>query len=104
MKKVVLGAMLCGGLWGYDSIDEALENGILSGDITLYGSYTNGTKNQGGNKGKNDFSEFGYMVGSVGLAYHSAFYKYLRVAVSFRAVGVLYENDTDSIWGAGNSY
>ena len=25
MKKVVLGAMLCGGLWGYDSIDEALE-------------------------------------------------------------------------------
>ena len=37
----------------------------------------------------------------MGLAYHSAFYKYLRVAVSFRAVGVLYENDTDSIWGAG---
>lgn len=106
MKKIVLAAMLCGSVWGYvwgyDSIDEALENGISSGDITLYGNYTNGTKNQGNNKGKNDFSESGYMVGSVGLAYHSAFYKYLRVAVSFRAVGVAYENDIDSIWGAGN--
>lgn len=85
----------------YDSIDEALSNGISSGDVTIYSNYTNG-KDMPLNKAKNEFNESAYMAGSVGLAYHSAFYKYLRLAISFRAVGVAYEQNRDSIWSANN--
>ena len=97
-KNLLLVAIFYSNIWAYDSIDEALENGISSGDITFYGSYTNGADSI--NKAKNDLNESGYMVGSVGLAYHSAFWKYLRVAVSFRAVGTLYEQDKDSQWSS----
>lgn len=97
-RKIILIIVMYGNIWAYDSIDEALENGVSSGDITFYGSYTNGIDSI--NKAKNDLNESGYMVGSVGLAYHSAFWKYLRVAVSFRAVGILYEQDKDSQWSS----
>lgn len=100
LKSYAVCALLCAGsLWGYESIDEALENGISSGDITFYGNYTNGVKVPSGGA-KSDLSTAGYMVGSVGLSYHSAFYKYLRVAVSFRALGVAWEDDRDSQWSA----
>ena len=72
-KNLLLVAIFYSNIWAYDSIDEALENGISSGDITFYGSYTNGADSI--NKAKNDLNESGYMVGSVGLAYHSAFWK-----------------------------
>ncbi|WP_334089942.1 Opr family porin [Helicobacter typhlonius] len=100
MKKLAFILCACAIAWGYDSIDEALENGVSSGDVTLYGNYINGQKNPANVKSKNDLSEAGYVVGSVGLAYHSAFYKYLRLAVSFRALGVLYEADRHSQWSA----
>lgn len=97
-KKLILALCMCGSLWAYDRIDDALENGVSSGDITFYGSYTQGADSI--NNAKNDLSTAGYAVGSVGLAYHSAFWKYLRVAVSFRAAAVLYEHDDNSQWGA----
>lgn len=101
MRKIVYG--LAGaffGLFAYDSIDEALRNGISNGDITFYGSYTHGPKST--TLAKSDFNNSGYAVGSVGLAYQSAYWKYLRVAVSFRAVGVMYEDSKISQWG-GNA-
>lgn len=84
-------------IYAYDSIDEALENGISSGDITFYGNYTDGNKDS---ILKDELSQAAYAVGSVGLAYHSAFWKYLRVAVSFRAVGAIYEYSTQSQWSS----
>lgn len=101
-KKMFLALGMWSSLWAYDSIDDALENGISSGDITFYGNYTSGVKSTTNPALKNDLSEAGYAVASVGLAYHSAFWKYLRVAVSFRAVGTLYEYDKDSQW-SGNA-
>lgn len=99
-NKIALATLFCAStLFGYDSIDEALENGVSSGDITLYGNYTDGRRVIAGGV-KDDFSNAGYMVGSVGLSYHSAFYKYLRVAVSFRALGVAYEDDKNSQWAS----
>ena len=41
-RKIILIIVMYGNIWAYDSIDEALENGVSSGDITFYGSYTNG--------------------------------------------------------------
>ena len=99
-KKITLILIICANVWAYDSLDEALENGVSSGDITFYGNYTNGADTPLNSRAKNDLSQASYVVGSVGLAYHSAFWKYLRVAVSFRALGVMYENDKNSQWGA----
>ncbi|TLD96219.1 hypothetical protein LS71_007040 [Helicobacter jaachi] len=99
MFKYILALWLASAcVWAYDNIDDALENGISSGDITFYGNYSDGVKSP--NLSKGDFSDAGYMVGSVGLAYHSAFWKYLRVAVSFRATAVMYEEDKHSQWSA----
>lgn len=93
VKNLFLLTLFYSNIWAYDSIDEALENGISSGDITFYGNYTDSKNN-----GKSNIEDVGYMVGSVGLAYHSAFWKYLRVAVSFRALGVMYEHNEHSQW------
>lgn len=75
----------------YDSIDEALKNGVSKGDVIFYGDY------QGLNKGiattltPNNIATYsylgntGYLQGSVGLSYTSGFYKYIRAAIGFRA-------------------
>lgn len=98
MKKYILIMLIISFGYGYDSIDEAIENGVSSGDITLFGNYTNGVKTQG--NAKDDTNSVGYAVGSVSLSFHSAFYKYMRVAVSFRAASVLYEDDKNAQWSA----
>ena len=72
-KKMFLALGMWSSLWAYDSIDDALENGISSGDITFYGNYTSGVKSTTNPALKNDLSEAGYAVASVVLAYHSAF-------------------------------
>lgn len=95
-RKILLIIMMYGSIWAYDSIDDALKNGVSSGDITFYSNWATGAKSD--NYTKNETNDAGYLVGSVGLAYHSAFWKYLRVAVSFRATGVLYDNDRSSQW------
>ncbi|RDU60742.1 Opr family porin [Helicobacter marmotae] len=102
-RSIIVFLMICGlfgNIWAYDKLDDALENGISSGDILFYGNYTNGRDVISGGM-KDDYNQAGYMVGSVGLAYHSAFWKYLRVAVSFRAANILYEDDKLSQWSAG---
>ncbi|MGI0406365.1 Opr family porin [Helicobacter himalayensis] len=82
-------------LQAYESIDEALENGISNGDIVIYGSSTNvrGTEILG-----SDLSNNGYGVGSIGLAYRSGFYKSWRFMISFRASADFYQADKNSIW------
>ncbi|PAF47500.1 hypothetical protein BKH46_03430 [Helicobacter sp. 12S02634-8] len=79
-----------GGLYGYDSIDEALKNGVSKGDVIFYGDYQGLHQGSAMSVGKNlaTYSYIGntsYLLGSVGLGYTSGFYKNIRAAIGFRA-------------------
>ncbi|WP_143428394.1 Opr family porin [Helicobacter sp. 11S03491-1] len=74
----------------YDSIDEALKNGVSKGDVIFYGDYQGLNKGQAGAVGKSlatygYLGNTGYFLGNVGLGYTSGFYKNIRAAISFRA-------------------
>lgn len=98
IKKFFYSLMCIGSVLAYDTIDEALQNGISNGDVVLYGSNTNISgaglvPNTG-----SDLSKNSYVAGSIGLAYRSGFYKAWRFMVSFRAAEVFFEANKDSIW------
>lgn len=99
MTKKFLYSLVCVGcIWAYDTIDDALKNGISNGDVVLYGSNT--SINSGGivpNTGS-DLNKNSYVAGSIGLAYRSGFYKSWRFMVSFRAAEAFYEADKNSVW------
>lgn len=91
MKKILFFIFIIQALWGYDSIDEALKNGISRGDLIFFGDY------QGLSKGRATIitpknlatygylGNTGYLFGNVGLSYTSGFYKNIRAAIGFRA-------------------
>ena len=82
--------------WAYDTLDDALKNGISNGDVVLYGSSTS-IKGGAAHAGS-DLSNSGYVAGSIGLAYRSGFYKTWRFMISFRAAKAFYEADKNSLW------
>ena len=98
IKKFFCSLICIGSTLAYDTIDEALQNGISNGDVVLYGSNTNISgaglvPNTG-----SDLSNNGYVAGSIGLAYRSGFYKTWRFMVSFRAAQAFFEANENSIW------
>ncbi|MGX2972918.1 hypothetical protein [Helicobacter sp. T3_23-1059] len=90
----------------FESIDDALKNGVSKGDLIFYGNFiggVNGTQRVVSNKNAGLASygylgNMGYFLGNVGLGYTSGFYKNFRASVSFRAMASFY----DSKKGAGN--
>ncbi|PAF47919.1 hypothetical protein BKH41_06550 [Helicobacter sp. 12S02232-10] len=99
MKKFLKIAFLCtlglDSAYSYDSIDEALKNGVSKGDVIFYGDYQGLGKGQATSIGKNlatysYLGNTGYFLGSVGLSYTSGFYKNIRAAVGFRAAAPFY--------------
>lgn len=97
MLKKFLCFLLCVGyVWAYDTIDDALKNGISNGDVVLYGSNT--SISSGSAIAGSDLSKNSYVAGSVGLAYRSGFYKSWRFMISFRAAEAFYEADKNSLW------
>lgn len=99
IKKLLCSLACVGCVWAYDTLDDALKNGISNGDVVLYGSNTslNGTSALSYGNGS-DLSNSTYAAGSIGLAYRSGFYKSWRFMVSFRAAQVFYEADKHSLW------
>lgn len=85
--------------FGFESIDEALKNGVSKGDVILYGNYVGLQK--GGATAIGDESlglahyaylgNLGYLMGNVGLSYTSGFYKNFRASIGFRAVASFYD-------------
>lgn len=98
IKKIFCSLICIGSTLAYDTIDEALQNGISNGDVVLYGSSTNISgaglvPNTG-----SDLNNNGYVAGSIGLAYRSGFYKTWRFMVSFRAAQAFFETNENSVW------
>lgn len=85
-------------IFSFETIDEALRNGVSRGDMILYGNYLNTSNNGYIQVGDNGYGlanygylgNLGYLVGSVGLSYTSGFYKNLRMGISFRAAYTLF--------------
>ncbi|MCI7484436.1 MAG: Opr family porin [Helicobacter sp.] len=100
-RKLLLGIVCVIGAYinAYDTIDEALSNGISNGDVVFFSSNTNvyGDTHQSMPR-QNDLTKSAYSVGSLGLAYRSGFYKSWRFMVSFRASENLYQAHKDSLW------
>ncbi|MFC3867181.1 hypothetical protein [Helicobacter equorum] len=98
IKKFFYSLIYIGSALAYDTIDEALQNGISNGDVVLYGSNTSISgvglvPNTG-----SDLNNNGYVAGSIGLAYRSGFYKTWRFMVSFRAAQAFFEANENSVW------
>lgn len=101
--SVVCGTALCAQVaLGFESIDEALKNGVSKGDVILYGNYVG--LQRGGVMSVGDeglglahyayIGNLGYLVGNVGLSYTSGFYKNFRASLGFRAVASFYDAHT----------
>ncbi len=99
-QKIIIALSLCFSVsFGFESIDEALKNGVSKGDVILYGNYMGvqkGTPSQVGdaNLGLATYSylgNLGYFLGNVGLSYTSGFYKNFRASIGFRAVASFYD-------------
>ena len=87
----------------FESIDDALKNGVSKGDLIFYGNYIgglSGTQTTVGNKQAGLASygylgNMGYFLGNVGLGYTSGFYKNFRASISFRAMASFYDSNKD---------
>ncbi|OBV28900.1 hypothetical protein BKN38_09065 [Helicobacter sp. CLO-3] len=87
----------------FESIDEALKNGVSKGDVILYGNFMTSPKggatqiadNTLGLANYSYLAGLGYLVGNVGLSYTSGFYKNFRAAIGFRALAKLYDAHRD---------
>lgn len=82
-------------LRAYDTMDDALKNGITKGDVILYGQWQGVSRGIGQSYGKNlatfrYLGNLGYLVGSVRIGYTSGFYKNVRASLSFASVLSLY--------------
>lgn len=85
----------------FESIDDALKNGVSKGDLIFYGNYIgglSGTQTTVGNKQAGLASygylgNMGYFLGNVGLGYTSGFYKNFRASISFRAMASFYDSN-----------
>ena len=103
MKKVF--SVICGVsllaqvALGFESIDEALKNGVSKGDVILYGNYVGLQKGGATTIGDESLGlahyaylgNLGYLMGNVGLSYTSGFYKNFRASIGFRAVASFYD-------------
>ena len=86
-------------VFGFESIDEALRNGVSKGDVILYGNYVGIQKGRAVEVGSPtmglanyaQLTNLGYLLGNVGLSYTSGFYKNFRAAIGFRAVASFYD-------------
>lgn len=98
-------------LAAYDSIDEALKNGVSKGDLIFYGDYQKLHSKNSENITPNNIATYGYLgdtrylLGNVGLSYVSGFYKNIRAAIAFRASAPLYNEHTSLLthFGKGDS-
>lgn len=98
-------------LGAYDSIDEALKNGVSKGDLIFYGDYQKLHSGDFGSITPNNIATYSYLgdtsylLGTVGLSYVSGFYKNIRAAIAFRASTPLYNNNTSLLtpFGKGDS-
>lgn len=90
-------------LYSYDSIDEALKNGITKGDVIFYGDWQHKSANalaasQGYGKNLATYGylgNMGYLLGSVRLGYTSGFYKNVRASISFASALSFYDHHKD---------
>ena len=78
------------------SLNEALTNGKVSGEVTA--TYEKRDFNQESNA---YYSNTAYSVGSFALKYETAVWNNLQLTSKFRAYGTIYEDDDDSITGTG---
>ncbi|CBG39419.1 Opr family porin [Helicobacter mustelae] len=95
-KKLALLCVCVGFLWSYDSIDEALKNGVTKGDLIFY---TDWQKLGSGRAMIFPLSQLatygylgntGYILGNIRLGYTSGFYKNIRASISFAAAQPFY--------------
>lgn len=93
--KVLLRACCALPLMGYDTIDEALKNGITQGDVGFVTDYL-----------KPDYADISnnlqdayYLAITMGIQYRSAFYKNMRLSVGFRAAYPIWQWHRNSFWG-----
>ena len=86
-------------VFGFESIDEALKNGVSKGDVILYGNYVGLQKGSVTETGSTTLGlahysylgGLGYLVGNIGLNYTSGFYNNFRASIGFRAMASLYD-------------
>lgn len=107
LSLVLVATMALGLTLNAQSLQEALQNGKVTGDFTIrYETRNTDTLNVAAAQwAKIYYQDTGYAVGSIGLEYKSeAFYNF-SVAVGLRAHTNIWENDSDSItWqGIGDS-
>ena len=85
--------------FGFESIDEALKNGVSKGDVILYGNYVGLQRGDATTIGNESLElahyaylgNLGYLMRNVGLSYTSGFYKNFRASIGFRAVASFYD-------------
>lgn len=98
--------LLCLPLLAYDSIDEALKNGITQGDVGFFTDYYK--PNYKVINPSNDIyiQDAHYIALTMGIHYRSAFYKNMRLSVGFRGAYPIWQWHKNSIWGAspGDNY
>lgn len=79
----------------YDSIDEALKNGITQGEVGLLANYLKPNYDEAIYNMQNAY----YNAVTMGIHYRSAFYKNMRLSVGFQAAYPLWQWHKNSTWG-----
>lgn len=95
LKRFLLPPLLALPILAYDSIDEALKNGITQGDVGFVTDYLTPSYKDSANY----IQEAYYLAVTMGITYRSAFYKNMRLSVGFRAAYPLWQLHKDTIWG-----
>lgn len=95
LKKFFSFALFSLGAMAYDSIDEALKNGITQGSV---GSLNNYLKPNYNDPALNMQDAY-YNAITMGMIYRSAFYKNMRLSVGFRAAYPVWQWHRNSNWG-----
>lgn len=100
LKKILaLPILLNFSVLAYDSIDEALKNGITQGDIGFYTDYLKRKYNEP----LSNIQDAYYLALTMGIKYRSAFYKNMRLSVGFRAAYPIWQWHQNSLWGPSNT-
>lgn len=103
LRKLLFLIFFSLGLKAYDSIDEALKNGITQGNVGSINNYLKTNYNDLALNMQNAY----YNAVTMGITYRSAFYKNMRLSVGFRAAYPIWQWHKDSNWGLSsgeNSY
>ncbi|ANV97997.1 hypothetical protein BBW65_03915 [Helicobacter enhydrae] len=99
----LFGIPLLSSLKAYDSIDEALKNGVTKGDIGLFNDYYKPKHSITAPQTLGYIQDAYFLALTMGIQYRSAFYKNMRFAVGFRGAYPIWQWHTNSDWGPSSN-